>query len=241
MSATLLKFAAIVAFAAATAPPPVVNIPGLGSVLGSITLPGNDTVPSVARFAGIPYAKPPVGELRWAPPVEHEAYTKQLDGTNLGSKCYQPAPGDGQSEDCLFLNGEGKWIARSCKWTFVSHCSLPLVYAPVDALSSGKKLPVMFWIHGGAYTSGASNDYDGDGLVAGSAGGVVVVTINYRLNVFGFLGSKELASTTLDKSCGNFGIQDQRLAMKWVSEHIGAFGGDSEDVLIFGESAGGNR
>eukprot|EP00463_Aulacantha_scolymantha_P004346 TRINITY_DN544_c0_g1_i1.p1 TRINITY_DN544_c0_g1~~TRINITY_DN544_c0_g1_i1.p1 ORF type:complete len:439 (-),score=76.21 TRINITY_DN544_c0_g1_i1:415-1668(-) len=125
----------------------------------------------------------------------------------------------GMSEDCLFLN----------------------VAAPVNGLnSSSQKLPVMFWIHGGGYMTGESNDYPLDALVAQSKLSVITVTINYRLNVFGFLGSADIQKRTSDGSAGNFGIQDQRLAMSWVRDHIGAFGGDGADITIFGESAGGN-
>merc|ERR1711920_482246 len=92
----------------------------------------------------------------------------------------------------------------------------------------------------GGYMIGDSNDYPSDGLVAVSNLSVVVVTINYRLNVFGFLGSKDLQSRAEDRSTGNYGIQDQRLAMKWVRDHIESFGGDGRDVTIFGESAGGS-
>jgi para-nitrobenzyl esterase len=98
----------------------------------------------------------------------------------------------------------------------------------------------MFWIHGGSYAYGFGGAYNGDALVQQSQNSVVMVTINYRLNIFGFIGSKQLSKHTHGGGSGNFGIQDQRFAMQWVHEHIGAFGGDANDITIFGESAGGN-
>jgi carboxylesterase type B len=97
----------------------------------------------------------------------------------------------------------------------------------------------MVWVHGGGYTTGASNKYHPAGIVHGSQGSIVLVTLNYRLNVFGFLASKEINESSAN-GAGNFGIQDQRLAMRWVQDHIAAFGGDSSKVTIFGQSAGGN-
>jgi para-nitrobenzyl esterase len=138
-----------------------------------------------------------------------------------GDACPQrdKADGDGYDEDCLFLN----------------------VYAPVSTLNNpSARLPVLFWIHGGAYKSGSSNAYFGDNIVGASGNSVLVVTINYRLNIFGFLGGRQVSASTRGAGSGNFGIMDQRLALQWVKQHIGAFGGDSNSVTIFGESAGGN-
>jgi len=192
---------------------PYINVPGLGSLRG--VLSHHD---GIAVFMAIPYAKPPVGKLRWQPPQAHGPWTQNpLNARWFGSRCMQSG-GSNMSEDCLFLN----------------------VAAPIDALNSSKKLPVMFWIHGGGYTAGESNDYPLDALVAQSNLSVITVTTNYRLNVFGFLASAEIQKHTSDGSAGNFGIQDQRLAMSWVRDHIGIFGGDGSDITIFGESAGGN-
>ena len=127
-----------------------VSIPGLGSVEGS-------TVAGVAMFKGIPYAEPPVGRLRWQPPVAHKPWSSTLDATDFGAQCLQPSSAQNPSaynESCLFLN----------------------IYAP--AAKPAKPLPVMLWIHGGAYVSGGSNTYRGQGIVRGSEDGVVVVTIN---------------------------------------------------------------
>lgn len=173
---------------------------------------GPSNVTGVAAFLGIPYAKPPV---RWQIPQAHDPWTLPRSAKSFGNQCMQSSGG---SEDCLFLN----------------------VFTPASALQSQHQLPVMFWIHGGSYQTGASNDYAGDFLIGSSNLSVVVVTINYRLNIFGFGCSEEIKGRTSDGSCGNFGIQDQRYAMEWVSKHIQAFGGDGSDVTIFGESAGGN-
>lgn len=195
-----------------------VTIPGLGKLRGA------SPSDAVTYFMGIPYGKAPTGELRWKPPQAYGAWEEgsPRDATAFGEDCAQHMNGVGLvgSEDCLFLN----------------------VAAPATALGSTARLPVMFWIHGGAYQTGSSNSSvaTADTLVAASGNSVVVVTTNYRLNVFGFLGSAEIAGSTSDNSAGNFGIQDQRLAMKWVKDHISAFGGDPNSITIFGESAGGN-
>lgn len=208
---------------------PLVQIPGLGSVKGTYMLGGNaSSLPTnTSGFLGIPFAMPPVGDLRWREPRDHGPWMSDLlNATQFGDCCMQNwldwDPGRkvsiGQSEDCLYLN----------------------VYSPTEALNGKQKLPVMFWIHGGAYTTGCSNLYSGAGLIHNSDLKVVVVTTNYRLNVFGFMGTTDLKSRTNDGSFGNYGIQDQRLAMEWVNKHIKAFGGDPSRVTIFGESAGGS-
>jgi len=205
---------------------PTVHVSGLGSLRGAFSSHENEskTPTNISCFLGIPYAKAPVGDLRWRPPQVHGAWASPRDAVKFGDACMQkqntnpPGPNQTMSEDCLFLN----------------------VYAPTAALNGNKKLPVMVWIHGGAYMTGSSNLYPSDGLVLVSNLSLVVVTLNYRLNIFGFLGADELRSRAEDGSTGNFGIQDQRLAMAWVRDHIAGFGGDGRDVTIFGESAGGN-
>jgi carboxylesterase type B len=196
-----------------------VSIPGVGNVNGFVC----DDDPAVASFLGLPYSRPPTGANRFQPPAAPAPWTTVRDATEYGATCMQPPGVDSnislpQSEDCLFLN----------------------VFTPIEAIAKAQKLPVMLWIHGGAYVNGESNDYPGEGLVNQSACGLVVVTINYRLNVFGFLGSDAISATTANGGSGNFGIQDQRMAMQFVKEHIAAFGGDGDDITIFGESAGGN-
>jgi para-nitrobenzyl esterase len=177
----------------------------------------------VRAFQGIPYAAPPVGDLRWKAPQPAAAWKGELDATKYGHHCAQnhvfddmifqdaATPDDKGSEDCLTLN----------------------VYAPENAKG---KLPVMFWIHGGGYSGGGSSEprHNGDFM---PLKGVVLVTINYRLGVFGFLALPELASEQ-GGSSGNYGMMDMVSALEWVKKNIAGFGGDPGNVTIFGESAG---
>jgi para-nitrobenzyl esterase len=175
----------LLALPALAAAQPSVNVPGCGKVLGAVS----PVSAKIATFKGIPYAKPPVKERRWQVPEPAEPWApKALNATAFGNQCLQGGKVQPEhDEDCLFLN----------------------VYAPLSA-NAVSQLPVMLWIHGGAYNSGSSNGYPGDSLVAASKGTVVVVTINYRLNVFGFLGSHEIQSRSERSTAGNFGIEDQR-------------------------------
>lgn len=169
-------------------------------------------------FLGVPFAQPPVGDLRWKAPLPARAWTS-WDATWYQPSCVQNGKSwtfeSGQSEDCLYLN----------------------VYAPANISTP---LPVMVWIYGGSYTygSGSSPLYLGSNI-AGYAGDVIVVTINYRLNVFGFLAGEALLAESPDKSVGNYGFQDQQMALAWVQQNIASFGGNPGQVTIFGESAGG--
>ncbi|HSZ17809.1 MAG TPA: carboxylesterase family protein, partial [Terracidiphilus sp.] len=174
----------------------------------------------VKAFLGLPYAAPPSGELRWKAPEPPAKWKGTRDATKFGAHCAQGRVFDdmvfqdsGPSEDCLFLN----------------------VYAPADATDKSK-LPVMFWIHGGGYAGGASSEprHNGDFL---PLKGVVLVTINYRLGVFGFLVTDELAKEG-NGAAGNYGLLDMIAALEWVKGNIQNFGGDPGNVTIFGESAG---
>ncbi|EAT34191.2 AAEL013543-PA, partial [Aedes aegypti] len=169
------------------------------------------------RFSGIPYAEPPVGDLRFKPPVpvqkfDHDVLDCQKEGSNCYSYMYYPPENEGfASEDCLFLN----------------------VYTP--KLPEGQDvatLPVMLWIHGGGFNleSGDAAIYGPEFLLQEE---VVVVTCNYRLGTFGFLCLPSVGIY------GNMGLKDQRLVLKWVNENISRFGGDPSNVTLFGESAGG--
>jgi para-nitrobenzyl esterase len=169
------------------------------------------------RWQGVPFAAPPVGDLRWKAPQPVKPWQAPLDATQPRAQCEQgglmlgghAAPAQPTtSEDCLYLN----------------------VTVPADA-SPKHPLPVMFWTHGGAYVIGSGSEYDARRLA--TTGHVVVVTINYRLGVFGFLGLKGLADS------GDFGLEDQQAALRWTRENIAAFGGDAHNVTMFGESAGG--
>ncbi|HEY2542354.1 MAG TPA: carboxylesterase family protein [Gaiellaceae bacterium] len=167
-------------------------------------------------FRGIPYAAAPVGALRWRPPQPHAAWKGVRAATEFGSGCPQtlgPFGVPSTNEDCLFLN----------------------VFTPPGANPSSR-LPVMFWIHGGALITGESTDYDPTALVKR---GVVVVTINYRLGLLGFLAHPALSSESSTHDSGDYGLMDQQFALGWVKRNIARFGGDPANVTIFGESAGG--
>jgi para-nitrobenzyl esterase len=164
----------------------------------------------VDRFLGIPYARPPVDQLRWQEPAVVEAWPGERDAVAFGSAAMQPMLpgvdlGARPSEDCLYLN----------VWT--------------EALDVGDARPVMVWIHGGGFFAGAASEplYDGQAF---AKSGVVLVTVNYRLGAFGFLAHPEVPE--------NLGLLDQLAALRWVQENIAAFGGDPERVTVFGESAG---
>jgi para-nitrobenzyl esterase len=174
----------------------------------------------VRAFLGIPYAAPPVGDLRWKAPASPSHWKGVRDATQYGAHCMQSHIFDdmifqdsGPSEDCLYLN----------------------VFAPSDA-NPRTKLPVMFWIHGGGHNAGSASEprHNGDFL---PTKGVVLVTINYRLGVFGFLATSNLAKES-GGAAGNYGLMDMVAALQWVKENITRFGGDPGNVTIFGESAG---
>jgi para-nitrobenzyl esterase len=160
-------------------------------------------VNGVTEWLGIPYAAPPVGNLRWAPPQAPTPWGAPLAATAYASSCTQSSGG---SEDCLYLN----------------------VYAPAGAAG----LPVMAHIHGGGFRGGSGQ---GDYTLLATTGNEVVVSLNYRLNIFGFL-----ANAALGKHSGDYGLQDQQAALRWVQANVRAFGGDPHSVTIFGESAGGS-
>ncbi|WP_182358697.1 carboxylesterase/lipase family protein [Tomitella gaofuii] len=171
---------------------------------------------STREFLGIPYAAPPVGALRWAPPQPVTRWEGVRDATVAGPRCAQAAsgaasslrPGRPTAEDCLHLN----------------------VTTPAD-MPPGARLPVMVWWHGGGFTSGSGGEYDATRLA--EQGDVIVVTVDYRLGVFGYFGLPGLAGS------GNFGLADQFASLEWVRRNAAAFGGDAGNVTVFGESAGG--
>ncbi len=171
------------------------------------------------EFLGLPYAAPPVGPLRWRPPQPAARWRGIRDTSKPGNVCAQDGsvatgvPVTSTAEDCLDLN----------------------VYTP--ATFSFRPRPVMVWIHGGGFTGGAGSIFDGAPLAV--TGNVVVVTINYRLGPFGFLALPSLNAESPDGSSGDYGLEDQQAALRWVRRNAWAFGGNSRDVTIFGESAGG--
>lgn len=173
-----------------------------------------------AQFLGIPYAEPPVGSLRWRAPVPAKPWVGTRNATTFGSPCAQTVLGDwnrrdaGVSrEDCLYLN------------------------VTVPAWPVRKALPVMFWIHGGANQGGSGGgDLYNDGTLVSH--GVVLVTINYRLGIFGFFAHPALARESAHDSAGNYALMDQILALQWVRANIARFGGDPHNITVFGQSAG---
>ena len=180
-----------------------------GSVSGVAT-----ATPDVRVYKGIPFAAPPVGDLRWkAPqPVAHWDGVKKAD--TFSATCTQGAGRGGNTgEDCLYLN----------VWT--------------GAAKPAEKRPVMVWIYGGGYTSGSGSQamYDGEAL---AKKGAVIVTFNYRLGALGFFSYPELTTESDRRGAGNFGVMDSVAALQWVQKNIAAFGGDPKNVTIFGESAG---
>ncbi|WNO53755.1 carboxylesterase/lipase family protein [Stakelama saccharophila] len=204
----------------------------------AVAAPGNDVRPvvrteagsvagvveadsGVAAFKGIPYAAPPVGELRWRAPEPAPAWQGVRDGARFGHACLQPPQSPiglysggmaTPSEDCLTLN----------------------IWAPKNA----RGLPVMVWIHGGALVGGSSSEpmYDGTKLAQRE---ILVVSINYRLGLLGFLAHPALSAESPRHLSGNYGLLDQIAALHWVHDNIQAFGGDPDRVTIAGESAGG--
>ena len=175
---------------------------------------------AVRAFLGIPYAAPPVGDLRWKPPLPAARWSGVRKATDFGAHCMQgKVYGDmnfrdaGGSEDCLTLN---VWI---------------------PAKPSGAKLPVMVWIYGGGFAAGTTSEARQDGTNLAQQG-VVVVSMNYRLGIFGFFVHPELAKESGKNAAGNYGLLDQTAALRWVHDNIAAFGGDPSNVTIFGESAG---
>ena len=192
---------------------PVVTAPA-GALRG-------EALEAIHVFRGIPYAQPPVRQLRWRPPVPAEAWDGVRDATRFGPACHQPPPRPGSiyspaealpvSEDCLSLN----------------------VWAPADAQGA----PVFVWIHGGSLVAGSGREamYDGQAL---ARQGIVVVTINYRLGVLGWLAHPQLSEESPEGVSGNYGLLDQIESLRWVQRNIAAFGGDPGNVTIAGESAG---
>ncbi|GGI24559.1 carboxylic ester hydrolase [Pedobacter mendelii] len=183
-------------------------------------LEGTKEDKSIITFKGIPFAKAPVGNLRWKAPEPVNNWTEIRKADKFGGNAMQKKPfGDmgfrssGGSEDCLYLN----------------------VWTPSKTFKD--KLPVLVYFYGGGYVAGDGSEprYDGEAM---AKKGIVVLTVNYRLGVFGFIAHPELTKESLNKSSGNYGLLDQRMALLWVQENIKNFGGDPKKVTIAGESAG---
>ena len=186
-----------------------------GQVQGALT----EANPEIVTFKGIPYAAPPIGDLRWKPPQPVVAWDGVRDATTNAPICLQAGPAamgaqaGPQSEDCLVLN----------------------VWAPRETATL---LPVMVWVHGGGFFNGSISypTYDGTRF---AEQGVVLVSLNYRLNVFGFFAHPALSAESPHGASGNYGLMDVVAGLDWVRDNIASFGGDPERVTLFGESAGG--
>ncbi len=213
------------AFALACAASSSAQSPGSLTVqapAGTVQGKSQDTPGGPARaFLGVPYAAPPIGPLRWKPPTAPAPWKGTLQATGFGSRCMQLALYDdmyfrdpGTSEDCLTLN----------------------VWTPASAKPNAG-LPVMVWIYGGGFITGSTSEWRQDGAHL-STKGVIVVSFNYRMGIFGFLTHPELAAESPDHATGNYGLMDAVAALRWVQANIRAFGGDPAKVTIFGESAG---
>src|SRR5438876_587730 len=221
MKRTLLIFFAAVGLSSASVPEPI-NVEG-GQITGT---PAIQWTPGVRLFRGIPYATPPVGDLRWRPPQSVVSWQGVKRADHFSAVCMQAPPdteGNGWreghtpvSEDCLYLN----------VWT--------------PAQSATAKLPVMVFIHGGGNVRGAAseNQYDGAWL---AKKGVVFVSFNYRMNVFGFMAHPDLTRESAHHSSGNYALLDQVAALQWIQRNIAKFGGDPSTVMIFGHSAGASN
>ncbi|MEM7077027.1 MAG: carboxylesterase family protein [Pseudomonadota bacterium] len=194
-------------------------------------------------YRGIPYAQAPVGDLRWRAPEPLPAWRETLAAQEFGPACWQPT--NSGNEQFLERLTEGAGMGGFTQWLLTSFAGLAELEVSEDCLTlniampqGAKNLPVMFWIHGGGHQFGSGGGpYESASL---AAQGVVLVSINYRLGLYGFFAHPELAAEDPHGSTGNYGTLDQIAALQWVQDNIAAFGGDPENVTIFGESAGGH-
>ncbi|HET7267976.1 MAG TPA: carboxylesterase family protein [Oleiagrimonas sp.] len=210
----LLTLAFVATASMAAGSPPVADVHA-GTLSGI-----HDPTTGLDEFKGVPYAAPPVDGLRWKPPQPVAAWQGVRKADHFGPRCMQRAiygdmvfRSDGMSEDCLYLN----------VWT--------------PALDTGKSLPVLVYFYGGGFIAGDGSEprYDGASM---AQRGIVTVTVNYRLGVFGFLALPALAAESPHHATGNYGLLDQAAALRWVKRNIAAFGGDPDRITIAGESAG---
>jgi para-nitrobenzyl esterase len=208
--AAFLAFAFVLSPVSAQTPPRVKTAAGI--VQGTIEASG------VRAFKGIPFAAPPVGDLRWREPQPAKSWTGVRAADKFGAQCMQRRVFDdmvfrasGMSEDCLYLN----------------------VWRP----ATGDRLPVLVYFFGGGFLAGDGSEprYDGESM---AKRGIVALTVNYRLNVFGFFAHPDLTKESAHRASGNQGLLDQAAALRWVQQNIAAFGGDPRRVTIAGESAG---
>lgn len=235
----VVAIAVVVALAACsgTLPSPAVTVES-GEVRGIIE-------GDVAVFKSIPYAAAPIGDLRWARPGPPVSWAGVLDAFEDGPICMQPVGVGNDAFLEMLLEGAGlSWWKRQSLFVLTSILPSPPMSEDCLTLSvrspalDAARLPVMVWIHGGAHRFGSGRlGFEGNAITQRK---VVLVSINYRLGVFGFLAHRELAAQDANGSTGNYGTWDQIAALRWVRDNISAFGGDPGNVAIFGESAGGH-
>ena len=223
--------------------PGTVVMTAMGPIQGTITKDEN-----VFNFTGIPYAKPPLGKLRWSPPEETDSWAEVKLANSYGNRCMQPDDTeDGYFNRLIEGHGLNKFLTYLIKKGVASQKPAPMsedcLYLNIRTDNirgdkKGKKLkPVMVWIHGGGHQFGSSDlsYYQSNTLVNK---GVVLVTINYRLGVMGYMAHPSLSKSDPNGVSGNYGTLDQIAALEWVQKNINSFGGDPNNVTIFGESAG---
>ena len=198
---------------------------------------GQKLVSGVTVFKGIKYAKAPKGDLRWKPPVPIKPFKRVKKALKFGPACPQPAGATYFYERAEQLGGFPK---GSMSWTPEKQsedCLYLNIWTP--KISSSARLPVMVWIHGGASVFGASHDPTTDGEKLASTHGVIIVNINYRLGILGYMAHPQLTEESEYNSSGNYGLMDQITALEWIKENIDSFGGNPYNITIFGQSAGG--
>ena len=208
---------------------------------------GYEAEDGTLKFLGIPYAEPPIKNLRWKPPVKKISWQGKLTTTQPAKACSQPT-NDRTGNNAfykLILKESGLDLSSlgnisGFDEVSKSNTSEDCLYLNVIVPKGGaKKKPVMFWIHGGAGRWGSGHEGNYTSSYLPNQGDVIVVTIQYRLGIFGWLAHPELSGESIHGVSGNYGTLDQILALKWVQNNISSFGGDPNNVTIFGESAGG--
>ena len=202
----------ILCFTAIVSGQEVTVVTNIGTIIGEVYRSSFNTTPVITtRFLGIPFAEPPIGDRRFHRPIKKAAFTSPFVAKTMPPQCYQNFVDDSvvfQSEDCLYLN----------------------ILVPGTGIDTTKMKTVMIWIYGGSFQQGSQDPYTSSNFAA--LNDVILVTLNYRLSVFGFLSTGE------SNLSGNYGLWDQHMAIQWVHDHIANFGGDPNKVTIFGESAG---
>ena len=241
----LLLVGACATWSATRPPPPLTPTAVLtiasGQISGGITREN----PQISVFNGIPYAAPPVGERRWAPPIRPARWQGVRDARDFGPECIQPRNSSGAFYRAIVRGVGLPWYKRRLATFSINRAKAPAESEDCLTLNvrtgslgeNAEPAPVMVWLHGGGHQfgSGSADIYQANGLVEN---GVVLVTINYRLGPFGYLAHPALSAASEHGVSGNYGLLDQMAALKWVRDNIAAFGGDPDNITVFGESAG---